>query len=267
MQYLRILYSYLLSATIWISFAFTVLLFYVFLPFLMLITFLQRKSIANSLKYSFHLGSKIFIKVLQKTIPGLKIQIEDKQEILSLRSSILVCNHLSFIDPLLILSLFSNISTIVKGSYLNIPLFGRIIRLSGFIPSITDEQSLKLRMEREETLVDYLDQGGNLFVFPEGTRSRTGYIGSFNKGAFYWAYQCKAPIALLYIQNSNKTFPPNSFLFNTIDNHTLYLKLIDVLHPDYGKEGSSIKELQTRVYQIYKTEEQKLFNPNKNSIG
>ena len=39
-------------------------------------------------------------------------------------------------------------------------------------------------IERIDTMDNFLANGGNLFIFPEGTRSRDGTIGRLNKGAF-----------------------------------------------------------------------------------
>ena len=55
---------------------------------------------------------------------------------------------------------------------------------------------------------DYLSSGGNLFIFPEGTRSRDGKIGKFNDGAFKIAKRFEAPIKVLQIKNTNGLFTP-----------------------------------------------------------
>ncbi len=48
----------------------------------------------------------------------------------------IVANHLSFLDPILFVSLFEKQKTIVKSDYFRLPVFGWILRTSGYIPSL-----------------------------------------------------------------------------------------------------------------------------------
>ena len=57
----------------------------------------------------------------------------------------------------------------------------------------------QMMIEQMETMPNYLASGGNLFVFPEGTRSRDGKLGALNNGAFKIARLCRAPIYVLQI--------------------------------------------------------------------
>lgn len=71
------------------------------------------------------------------------------------------------------------------------------------------------RKARPETILksiafckEFCTQGErNLIIFPEGTRSRTGEIQSFKKGAALWASELKLPLVPAYIDNTFASWP------------------------------------------------------------
>ncbi|MBA4396443.1 MAG: 1-acyl-sn-glycerol-3-phosphate acyltransferase, partial [Syntrophus sp. (in: bacteria)] len=81
------------------------------------------------------------------------------------------------------------------------------------------------------------------FIFPEGTRSRDGSIGPFDKGAFRIARLCRAPIAVVSIRNTDKLYPPDGLLFNTRDTFAIDVELAGRLTPDYDRENLSTAAL------------------------
>ena len=108
-----------------------------------------------------------------------------------------------------------------------------------------------------ETMDDFLASGGNLFIFPEGTRSRDGTIGRLNKGAFKIARLCQTPIKILYIRNTNKLFTPGKFLFNTLVSNTITVEPITGIEPDYQSDKFSISELMSQVGSLLENQKEK----------
>ncbi len=93
-------------------------------------------------------------------------------------------------------------------------------------------------VDQIKKMKEYLAAGGNLFIFPEGHRSRTGRIGPFDSGAFKIARLCRAaPICVVRIRNTGKLFPPGKSLFNTRDGIAIEVELAGRIEPDY--EGSA----------------------------
>lgn len=160
-----------------------------------------------------HLFYKGFFLVLHGLAPRVVWRIPSG--IKSIRSCVVVSNHLSYLDPLLLISLFPRHKTIVKSAFFRVPLFGWLMKQSGFIPDDARGGLAELMIERIEATGAYLAHGGNLFVFPEGTRSRDGNVGGFSKGAFKIARRCRAPIVVLRIRGTDRVFAPGRFLFNT----------------------------------------------------
>jgi 1-acyl-sn-glycerol-3-phosphate acyltransferase len=190
-----------------------------------------------------------FFRLLRLITPGVTLNIRD--EIRTIRSSILVCNHLSYLDPILLISLFEKQKTIVKNAFFNVPVFSSILRQSGYIPSQTGDDYTSLLIKNIENIREYLASGGNVFIFPEGTRSRTGRLGPFNRGAFSIARYCRAPIQCLMIRNTNRLFVPGRFRFNTCVPVAIDVERIGTFNPDYGDPAFRLPALISEIRSLY----------------
>lgn len=193
---------------------------------------------------------QVFFQILKSTAPRHRWEIDD--EVATIRSAVIVCNHLSYLDPLLFISLFEQHRTLVKSRFFSMPVFGRIIRKSGYFPASGEGQFTRLMIKQIETMRDFLNSGGNLFIFPEGTRSRSGMIGDLNQGAMKIARLCRAPIYVLQLTNTDKLFTPGRFLFQTRVRNTISLKILDCIEPDYQHHIPSATALEQQVREIYK---------------
>ncbi len=192
---------------------------------------------------------RIFFAIVKAAAPRQKLELDDK--LASINSSVIVCNHLSYLDPLLLIALFPRHRTIVKSRFFATPIFGWMITRSGYIPDTTEGPFARIMVRQLETMAAYLAAGGNLFIFPEGTRSRDGRIGPFNNSAFKIARLCKAPISVLELKNSDRLFTPGKFFFNTREKNTISITVIDRIEPDYQNNPPSTAELLAWVRQVY----------------
>ena len=202
-----------------------------------------------------NLYCRSFFFLLRVIIPGLKWGVPD--ELRSIRSSVVVCNHLSYLDPLLLISLFPLQKTIVKGIFFKIPIFGNVLKFSGYIPTSKNGAISTWMIEKMEDMEEYLVSGGNLFIFPEGTRSRNGRIGDFQEGAFKLAKRSKAPIRALSLKGTDEIFRPGKFLFCGSKKITLGIRLIGAMEPDYDRETILISTLAGSVRALYEDAEEK----------
>lgn len=186
-----------------------------------------------------------FFAFMRFLIPGVQWRIAG--DVTALRSCVIVANHRSFLDPILFVSLFERQKTIVKKDYLGYPVFGWILRVSGNMPSITDGGFTDTMMTQIKNMSAYLAGGGNLFIFPEGTRSRDGRIGPFDKGAFRIARLCRAPIAVVSIRNTDRLYPPDRFWFDARAACTIDVDLAGRLTPDYDRDSTAALMEQART--------------------
>ena len=121
------------------------------------------------------------------------------------KPAVIIANHQSFIDILLLLSLNRKFVMVTNSWVWNNPFFGPIVRFLGFFHTAMGyESSINLLSEKVE-------QGYSIVVFPEGTRSENNEIKRFHKGAFYIAEKLKLDIIPILIYGtgliSSKTQP------------------------------------------------------------
>jgi 1-acyl-sn-glycerol-3-phosphate acyltransferase len=160
-----------------------------------------------------------FFGLLRILTPALRLRISP--EVRRLRSAVVICNHQSYLDPILLASIFRRQATIVKPIFFRVPVFGWILDASGYMAPAADRSGRMVR--RVERVTELLANGGVLFVFPEGTRSRDGSVNPFKTGAFKLARLLDAPIEYVLIQNTGKVFVPGRFLFRTCVPRTMEL--------------------------------------------
>jgi 1-acyl-sn-glycerol-3-phosphate acyltransferase len=192
-----------------------------------------------------HLFYRGFFLLCRLTMPRQKWHIDPS--VAAVRSAVVVCNHASYIDPLLLISLFARHTTIVKNRLFHIPIFGWMLTLSGYLPADSQGALAGPMVERLEQMPGLLAGGGNLFVFPEGTRSRNRALGVFNPGVFKIARLCRAPLAVVRIENTDRLFTPGRFLFNTCEANTIAVRLLALVTPAYDGAQFSIKDLMDQV--------------------
>ena len=220
MHFLKRIVDLLVTLILWIYFILGFLLF--FSP-LYLAAFFFSSNREIAFQRLNHLFYRAFFCIVRALSPALKIHVQDA--VTSIRSSVIVCNHLSYLDPILLISLFPKHKTIVKGTFFKTPVFGWFLKTSGYIPSSVEGMASSGIIENMEKMRGYLSSGGNLFIFPEGTRSRDGKLGRFNDGAFKIARRFETPIRVLRIKNTNDLFAPGKFLFNTCIQNTIEVRL------------------------------------------
>lgn len=252
-RYLKPVSDIIVTLLLWSYF--TVGFVVLFFPsYLAVYLFSENREISfQRLNHKFYKG---FFSLARLLVLGHKWLISD--DVRSIRSSVIVCNHISYLDPIFFLSLFEKQKTIVKSTFFRVPIFGRVLKLSGYVPSASGTDLSDLMLRHIEGMDDYLASGGNFFVFPEGTRSRDGTIGRLNKGAFKIARLCKASIKVLFIRNTNKLFKPGKFLFNTCVSNTITVELLASIEPDYQSSTFSISELMSEVRSILEAQRSNL---------
>ena len=188
---------------------------------------------------------RIMFAMIRVLIPAHRWQIAP--EVRRIRASVIVCNHISYLDPILLISLYGRHKTIVKSSLFGIPVFGRMLDLAGYMPSAAGGRFGDRMIRQIESMDRFLQAGGNLFIFPEGTRSRTGKVGALNPGAFKIARRCRAPIRVLAIRNTDRMFRPGRFAFNTAGPNTIRVDLAGSVETRKNGRAVPVSELMEAV--------------------
>jgi 1-acyl-sn-glycerol-3-phosphate acyltransferase len=192
--------------------------------------------------------SRGFFALLGFLIPRARLVVPSRRKLHKTHGSMVVCNHISFLDPLLLLSLLPRTITIVRPDFFRVPIFGWLLRGAGFLgPDLFAEGQPWI-----ERVARHLRAGGNLLIFPEGTRSRDGSLATFKKGAFYLARILEAPVLVLRVRGTNHLFAPGRLTFDTEASEPVEVRqLAAISAADAGTETTH--ELAQRVHGLYET--------------
>jgi 1-acyl-sn-glycerol-3-phosphate acyltransferase len=119
---------------------------------------------------------------------------------------LVMSNHQSLYDiPVLFVAIGSNLRMVAKAELFRVPIFGGALDAAGFVAiDRTDRNSAIRSLERARQL---LASGTHVWIAPEGTRSRTGELLPFKKGAFYLAFQAGLPILPVTLQGTRDALP------------------------------------------------------------
>lgn len=145
---------------------------------------------------------------------------------------IITPNHQSFIDPYCIGILpIKNLVFAVRSWPFRIPLYGRMMRLAGYLN--TDTLDAERLFNEAKTL---LESGCTIVMYPEGSRSQNGKLGRFRAGAFRLALEANVPIVPLCLGGTGQVFPKGQCLGQEAPVH------ISLLEPVYPRDFSQYGE-------------------------
>jgi 1-acyl-sn-glycerol-3-phosphate acyltransferase len=120
---------------------------------------------------------------------------------------IVMSNHRSLYDvPLLFDTFPHTLRMIAKSELFRVPVWGPAMREAGFI-SIDRKNSVRAK-ENLEVAKARLAAGINVWIAPEGTRSRSGRLGEFKSGGFRLALDTGARILPLALLGTERILPP-----------------------------------------------------------
>jgi 1-acyl-sn-glycerol-3-phosphate acyltransferase len=106
---------------------------------------------------------------------------------------ILAPNHPSLIDAVLLLSRLENAACVLKAPLRHSPVFGGGARLAGYICNDSP-------MDMVRASVEELRAGGQLLLFPEGTRTTRAPVNAFRGAISLIARQAQVPVQTVFIE-------------------------------------------------------------------
>lgn len=118
---------------------------------------------------------------------------------------LLVANHRSNFDPIVLLDAFSErtVTYISKPENFRIPIVGEIVRRLGFL-AIDRVDPRKAMTTIHQAVAQLTEQSVSVCVFPEGTRSRTAKLLPFHNGVLKIAQRAKVPVATVTLQGTEQ---------------------------------------------------------------
>jgi 1-acyl-sn-glycerol-3-phosphate acyltransferase len=155
-------------------------------------------------------------------LAGVRMHVEGLDRIPRDRACIFMSNHVSNLDPPVLISLIpGRTSAFMKRSLMNFPILGTGFRQGEFIA--VDRSGSRADAQRSvEEAQRVLDKGVHITTFVEGTRSPDGRLLPFKKGPFFLAMQSGAPCVPVSIYGTEKLLPKGSLRMHPGPAHVVF---------------------------------------------
>ncbi|MBN1664921.1 MAG: 1-acyl-sn-glycerol-3-phosphate acyltransferase [Deltaproteobacteria bacterium] len=189
-----------------------------------------------------HLYSCLWSSFYTWLIPAWRIRVEGRENVRKDATYMVVSNHQSLLDILVVFRLFFHFKWVSKIENFRLPLIGWNMRLNRYIKlKRGDKASIETMLKKCE---ERIDEGSSIFMFPEGTRSPDGKVRAFKPGAFQLAKEKKIPILPVAISGTNAALPKYSFNFTGIKK--MYIKIFEEI-PYHAFENMTVQEAAEMV--------------------
>ena len=192
-------------------------------------------------------------------LTAIKVNIHDTDKLPD-DNVIIAANHQSLIDIFVLMAYFpKQITFFAKKELKKVPILNKDIEKMEH--EFVDRNQSTKALEQLQKMGERLKRNFNILLFAEGTRSETGEVLPFKRGAFYLAATTKKNIIPCYIHGTNNVLRKNSKLFYP-SKVTLSLgkmiKISDQQHLNDEKKLS--KELQKVTYDAVLNLQKKILN-------
>ncbi len=137
---------------------------------------------------------------------GIRLHVTGREHMLPHETYLVMSNHQSLYDiPVLFQVIGPNVRMITKEELFRVPIFGKALAAGGFISIDRSNRHAAIRsLEQAQAL---LASGTHVWIAPEGTRSKTGHLLPFKKGAFYLALEAGLPILPVTLSGTRDALP------------------------------------------------------------
>ena len=165
---------------------------------------------------------------------------------------VVVSNHESFVDILLISHLPWEMKWLSKVELFNIPVLGWLLRLAKDIPVKRGKASSAV--EALQRCRDKLEHRMSVMIFPEGTRSETEEMLSFKDGAFRLAIESQVPILPLVVTGSRTALRKHSWRFGRSRAEVRVLEPVST----EGLRKTDVPMLRDKVFALIAAERERM---------
>ena len=156
--------------------------------------------------------------------------------------TVLVANHLSLLDILVLFRLFRHFKWVSKIENFHVPCIGWNMTMNGYVKLRRGSRASILQMFRDCERV--LAEGSSLMIFPEGTRSPTGRMRRFKAGAFEIALRNRCPIVPIALHGTSDALPKSGFVLQ--GRHPIEIDVLETL-PYESFADLSVEQLTDHV--------------------
>jgi len=177
-------------------------------------------------------------------LAGVRVQTVGREKLDPLRGYIYMANHVSNLDPPLLLPLIpGRTSVMVKKELFKYPLLGKTMELGDLVPVDRGNRDAGIAAVRAAAAV--IRRGISMTIYVEGGRSFDGRLLPFKKGPFYLAEECQVPVVPITIVGTHEIMPKRRF---AIKPGVATVIFHDAIEPqDFGSRECLIEKVKRAI--------------------
>ena len=161
--------------------------------------------------------------------------------------ALLMANHQSFLDPLLIgLPLARPISFVARDTLFEAPLIGRILRRTYVMPIRQESAASSIRMP-----IARLKDGFYVGLFPEGARTEDGQLAALRPGFAAVLRRANAPVIPIGIAGAYEAYPRDATLPRPGKVRVVFGEPVDLSsHVERGREAELLERATVLLREV-----------------
>jgi 1-acyl-sn-glycerol-3-phosphate acyltransferase len=174
-------------------------------------------------KVALHRFTCIWASLYSWLNPAWSVQVIGREKIDPKQTYVMVANHQSLLDILVLNRLFTHFKWVSKAENFKIPLVGWNMRLNDYVELRRGDRASVAAMLRH--CRKSLDSGSSIMMFPEGTRSPDGRLRRFKTGAFDLAIGAKRPLLPIVVHGTASALPKEGWVLQ--GHHRIKIEVLD----------------------------------------
>jgi 1-acyl-sn-glycerol-3-phosphate acyltransferase len=178
--------------------------------------------------------------------PAWRVRVEGREKVRPGTTYVMVANHQSFLDILVLFRLFVHFKWVSKIEMFRIPAIGWNMALNRYIRLRRGDRESVAQMMR--TCEATLAEGSSIMMFQEGTRSADGHLKAFKPGAFTLAQRAHVPLLPIVVEGTAHALPKHGFVLH--GHHAIRIRVLDEI-PYARFADLSTEELTAQVRDVF----------------
>ena len=171
--------------------------------------------------------------------PLWHVRVEGRQKLPWKGGAVLVSNHESMGDILVLFGLYRPFKWVSKASMFKVPFLGWNMWLNRYVPLVRgDKESIAKMMVK---CGEWIDRGVPMLFFPEGTRSEDGSVKAFKDGAFKLAVDKNIAIIPVALAGTSEVIPKHGWVLR--ERAHCRVRVLPPMHPrDFGNDYEKLRD-------------------------
>jgi 1-acyl-sn-glycerol-3-phosphate acyltransferase len=204
---------------------------------------MAQRSLPKRLWYNF---LRVFFRLIG--VAFFRIRVFDRECIPKSGGALVVSNHQSHLDPILVgLSCDRRLNIVARDTLFGFPPFRWLINSLDAIP--IDREGTGLGGLKES--LRRLKAGEMLLIFPEGTRTPDGDVGQLKPGFLALARRSKVPLLPVAIDGAFDSWPKRNLLPGLAVIHIRYAQPLSPDEVSQLNDASLLAEVDRRIRQSH----------------